>query len=333
VLGFKDITALVDKLTGGMLCRMRFLAIKAYRHHFIDCDLLFEELMISRWLSAVVFSLLWINMANAVSYGPNLNQAEWRLELSPFECRMSQPIPSFGEAVFSNRAGEEQLFYLSPVRPMMKSGKASLISQAPVWDESRPKRVMAEVDVKASARSVELDKKHAYQLLNELYAGMSPIFTHYSWFEEGEPVDVFMSSVHFRKAYSEYKDCLTALLPVNFEQINRSRLNFKTADWALTAASRALLDNIILYVKTDPVEISFYIDGHTDSVGRRLSNLELSKKRAESVTAYLAAKGISDELITTRYHGERYPVTNNATASNRAANRRVTIRLERDGDI
>lgn len=287
-----------------------------------------------RWLPAVVmFSLVWVNMANAVSYGPSLHQAEWRLELSPFECRMSQPIPAFGEAVFSNRAGEEQRFYLSPVRPMMKKGKASLISRAPVWDESRPNLMMGEVDVKANTHPVELDKKRAYQLLNELYAGMSPIFSHDSWFEESESVDVFMSSVHFRKAYREYKDCLTALLPVNFDQINRSRLNFKSADWALTAASRALLDNIILYVKTDPKEISFYIDGHTDTIGRRLYNLELSKKRAESVTAYLAAKGVSDELITTRYHGERYAVTNNATASNRAANRRVTIRLERDGDI
>ncbi len=35
-------------------------------------------------------------------------------------------------------------------------------------------------------------------------------------------------------------------------------------------------------------------------------------------------------MITTRYHGERYPVKPNNSAANRAANRRVTIRLERD---
>lgn len=285
-----------------------------------------------RWGLVLLF-LCSGSFAHAVSFGPSLHQAEWRLELSPFECRLWQPIPAFGDAVFSNRAGEEQKFYLAPVKPMMKVGKANLISRGPVWDESRESLDMGQVAVKADAKPVLLGKHQSYRLLNELYDGKSPIFAHQSWFQDSELVEVFMSSVHFRKAYREYKGCLTALLPVNFDQIKRSRINFTTAKSSLSRSIKNQLDKIALYVKTDPLEISFFIDGHADNRGRRLLNLELSKKRAEAVTEYLVAKGVNEELISTRYHGELYPVENNKTAQNRKENRRVTIRLERKGDV
>jgi outer membrane protein OmpA-like peptidoglycan-associated protein len=48
------------------------------------------------------------------------------------------------------------------------------------------------------------------------------------------------------------------------------------------------------------------------------------------VTNYLISQGVPEEMITTRYHGERYPVVPNTSAENRARNRRVAIRLERD---
>jgi outer membrane protein OmpA-like peptidoglycan-associated protein len=186
------------------------------------------------------------------------------------------------------------------------------------------------VKVSNSAIPVTLDRQKSYQLLNALYDGMSPVFSREAWYEEDEQVELALSSVNFRKAYGQYQQCLTSLLPVNFEQINRSRLHFQTAKYELTSQSRTTLGHIVQYVKADPSITSFFIDGHTDDVGRRLANLELSKKRAEAVTEYLVANGVSEEMISTRYHGERYPVVKNTSSANRAINRRVTIRLERD---
>ena len=274
----------------------------------------------------------WTLSAHAVRYGASLNQAEWRLELSPFECRMWQPVPYFGDAVFSNRAGEEQTFYLAPTRNVMKSGSASLAATAPIWDESRAAVDMGTVEIDGTSTPVKLGKKRAYQVLNELYDGMSPVFSRPSWFDDGEHVELLLSSVNFRKAYGQYRECLASLLPVNFEQINRSRVQFATAKFDLTGASRTQLDHVVQYVKADLSVTGFFIDGHPDSVGRRLYNLELSKKRAEAVTQYLIDNGVDEAMITTRYHGERYPLTNNSNAENREANRRVTLRLER-GDI
>jgi len=267
----------------------------------------------------------------AVRLGPGMNHAEWRLELSPFECKMLQPVPYFGDAVFANRAGEEQKFYLASTRKAMKPGEARLVSAAPVWDETRRGLDMGVVKVSAGKPSISLGKKRTHQLLNELYNGMSPVFSRPSWYAEDEQTEVFLSSVNFRKAYDQYRGCLSALLPVNFDQINRSRIHFLTAKYELTKSSKTQLDHVVQYVKADSSITGFFIDGHADNAGRRLYNLDLSKRRAEAVTQYLIAKGVDEAIITTRYHGERYPVASNANAKKRSANRRVTIRLERDG--
>ena len=286
---------------------------------------------LSRLFAGLVL-VAWSLSAAAVSYMAGLNHAEWRLKLSPFECRMWQPIPHFGDAVFSNRAGEEQRFYLQPVREGMKAGTATLVSRAPVWDETRPSEKMGTVKVRAgNNKPILLGKKRAYQLLNQLYDGMSPVFSRDAWYQDNEKVELALSSVNFRKAYGQYRECLASLLPVNFEQISHSKVHFQTAKFDLTPASRRVLENVVKYAKADSAITGFFIDGHTDNVGRRLANLELSQKRAEAVTKYLVANGIDPSLITTRYHGERYPVVPNNSAKNRAVNRRVTIRLDRGG--
>ena len=282
-------------------------------------------------LATVLLVTSWVLSAQAMRYGPSMHQAEWRLELSPFECRMWQPIPYFGDAVFSNRAGEEQTFYLAPTRKRMKSGEAKLVSAAPVWDETRRSLDMGSVAVNKTDKPIMVGKKRAYQLLNELYGGMSPVLSRSSWYAEDEQIELFMSSINFRKAYQQYQDCLATLLPVNFDQINRSKIRFQTAKFNLTPSSKTQLDHVVMYVQADPSITGFYIDGHTDNVGRRLYNLDLSKRRAEAVTTYLIAKGVDEAMITTRYHGEHYPVVKNNSAANRAENRRVTLRLDREG--
>lgn len=266
----------------------------------------------------------------AVSYVAPMNHAEWNLELSPFECRMWQPIPVYGDAVFQYRAGEKQRFFLSPMRRTMKEGKASLISKAPVWDEGRHSHDLGYVSVNSSNRPVQLYSKLANKLLGELDNGMSPVFTRKAWYSDTGSVKVGLSSVKFRKAYKEYRQCLVGLLPVNYDQISRSRIRFATARWELTTDARRRLDLIITYVRADPSVTGFYVDGHTDDMGRRLANLDLSKKRAETVNKYLLAAGIDQSLITMRYHGERYPIIKNKNRASRSKNRRVTIRLSRD---
>ena len=75
----------------------------------------------------------------------------------------------------------------------------------------------------------------------------------------------------------------------------------------------------------DQANASITIEGHTDSTGSDVTNLELSRARAESVASYLQSRGLPKEQITTMGLGPSRPVADNGTAEGRATNRRVEI--------
>ena len=69
-----------------------------------------------------------------------------------------------------------------------------------------------------------------------------------------------------------------------------------------------------------------FIEGHTDSDGDELSNMDLSQRRANSVANLLVEKfGIKKERLTALGFGEIYPVADNSTKEGKSKNRRVSI--------
>ncbi len=66
------------------------------------------------------------------------------------------------------------------------------------------------------------------------------------------------------------------------------------------------------------------ITGHTDSDGTPANNMDLSKKRAAAVKAYLVMNySIADSRIQTDGKGASMPISNNTSAEGKAKNRRV----------
>jgi outer membrane protein OmpA-like peptidoglycan-associated protein len=87
--------------------------------------------------------------------------------------------------------------------------------------------------------------------------------------------------------------------------------------------SHGTLNDIATVLKENP-SVSVMIIGHTDSDGNDALNLDLSKRRAESVRSELTSKfGIDVSRIQTEGAGESKPVAPNDTPSNKAMNRRV----------
>jgi outer membrane protein OmpA-like peptidoglycan-associated protein len=68
--------------------------------------------------------------------------------------------------------------------------------------------------------------------------------------------------------------------------------------------------------------------GHTDSTGSDAYNQTLSERRAQSVSAYLSARGVQPVRIAARGYGESQLLVNPETSeADRQANRRVEIRI------
>lgn len=73
--------------------------------------------------------------------------------------------------------------------------------------------------------------------------------------------------------------------------------------------------------------------GHTDSTGSDEYNLNLSRRRANSVADELVAAGVSPSRITTRGMGKSMPIASNDTESGRLQNRRVEIIVNPDQSL
>lgn len=103
-------------------------------------------------------------------------------------------------------------------------------------------------------------------------------------------------------------------------------IQFDFGKATIRAESNKLLDEAVKVLTQYP-ELRIAITGHTDNVGEPAKNLELSQQRADSVKAYLVAKGVDQSRIETRGAGANEPVADNATDKGRQENRRIEFKL------
>src|SRR5690606_34726106 len=94
----------------------------------------------------------------------------------------------------------------------------------------------------------------------------------------------------------------------------------------ITPTFQAALDQVAGSLTKYPNSL-IDVMGHTDSTGSDAHNLDLSKRRADSVANYLTLRGVTRARIATIGYGEQYPRADNTTAEGRALNRRVEIRI------
>lgn len=101
---------------------------------------------------------------------------------------------------------------------------------------------------------------------------------------------------------------------------------FATNSTELNNAAFRSMDNLVEVLNRYP-DTDLEVDGHTDSRGTAEYNNTLSQRRAETVTTYLASKGISRRRMTARGFGFTVPKATNETVEGRAANRRVEFQI------
>ncbi len=266
--------------------------------------------------------------AMALTFQTRLENIEWKVEGDQFECRLSQPITDFGAGEFVRRAGEQATFRLKATGYSIGAGSATLLAAAAPWQPGRGDVNLGTLKVSNGQIPFNSSQAQAGRLINGLMEGRSPVIRHASR-DGGGPMEVRLLPVKFGKAYGDFQLCTAKLLPMNFEQVRQSEIGFPGGGIELDAQGKRSLDTVVAYLKADPSVNHIELDGHSDNSGNRLTNRDLSRRRALSVMDYLKAQGIPEEQITLRFHGEQYPLVPNTNNANRARNRRVNIHLDR----
>ena len=110
-------------------------------------------------------------------------------------------------------------------------------------------------------------------------------------------------------------------LEKNFEfEFNAAELNDEAKEY---------LNEIIALLNFNK-NLKLEIIGHTDNVGSKEANQDLSEMRAEVVAEYIVGEGIEHKRIKTQGKADDDPVAPNNTRLNRAKNRRVEFILYTD---
>lgn len=112
----------------------------------------------------------------------------------------------------------------------------------------------------------------------------------------------------------------------NYRPVVETSVHFGFNKADLTSKAKTALDQLVADVPNTKGYI-VVVEGDTDSVGSSAYNYGLSERRASAVVQYLSEKNIPPHKIFVVGLGKDKTVASNKTASGRAQNRRVDVRL------
>lgn len=274
-------------------------------------------------LGAMVFPVL----VHGLTFQERIEDAKWSVEGDRFECRLMQPVSRFGYGEFVRRAGEKPVFRIVTREAWLARGDALLYAAAADWRGNKESDLLlGRMPVTNNERTAQSNVDQGGRLLTGVLEGRAPVVRHKT--VQGERLEVRLQPVNVKEAYQQYLDCTAKLLPVNFDQAKFTQVHFDTG-YELNERAMAHMDILLDYMSEDKSVNRIRLDGYSDSRGDRLMNRDVSRRRALVVKNYLVAHGFDEDAIVVRFHGERYPAKPNNNDANRAANRRVTIQLER----
>lgn len=165
----------------------------------------------------------------------------------------------------------------------------------------------------------------AHQLQNAQIAANNAIAT-----AQAERARADMASADANSARSEIDSLRANLADLQAQQTQRGLVVtlgdflFETDRAELKPGAERTLNTLVRALRDDP-NATVEIDGHTDSIGNRDHNVDLSLRRADAVRSYLVSQGIDNARLNTQGFGPDYPIASNNTEAGRQQNRRVEV--------
>ncbi|WP_199438734.1 OmpA family protein [Vibrio owensii] len=263
----------------------------------------------------------------AVLFAPSviadsLSDIEWSVQASLYQCDIRAELPYKNLEMLISAVPEEPMSLTVLSRGFeLFDNDASLSISTPYWVEKGSRAVHAVTINEHGVDSIYStdDIEHALEQLKDgfwltLHDGTKAI--------EFPSIDMGALAVEFRQ-------CQDSMPLMKYESAKDVDLWFDSAGHRSLASGNAdgIIVSLASVVLKDKSVVKVLIDGHTDSLGDEIDNLELSHKRASYVAMQLVDRGIPVDKIEIRAHGERYPEFTNKTKEGRQKNRRVNVRL------
>lgn len=136
----------------------------------------------------------------------------------------------------------------------------------------------------------------------------------------------FTSALTYKDAPPPPREEEVIELQENIDELILDKIvEFETDSDVITPVGQALLDEILEALRKVP-DVGVEIAGHTDDQGTDEYNLDLSRRRADAVLAYLIANGEPPDRFVVLGYGESRPLVDNATTEGRARNRRIEFK-------
>jgi len=121
-----------------------------------------------------------------------------------------------------------------------------------------------------------------------------------------------------------YSELLRAGEGLILELSNNDSFYFDTGKTSLNSISKRTLDVIVNAMVSNP-RVNLVVEVHTDSKGSDDVNLEMTKKRGQSINAYFVNQGIDAARLNVIALGENFPKNENTTSEALKKNRRVVF--------
>lgn len=266
---------------------------------------------------------------SAQTYSASFNDAEWAVQSGPFTCSLSHKIPGFGGARFVRNAGAGEFFELKNTAQAFPSGAVKIESVPPMWRSDSSPATVGQAQA-SGKQPLRVSGAQIAIISRTLEQGTNVVFSSAQISSNGSSLRVALEANKFSPANSKYQRCIADLIPYTFDQLSRTLINYAPNADELSAGAKSQLNKIVRYTKADPRVLGIIVDAHSEKLPTPEEGEAAAQKQAELVTAYLIDKGLGADTITTRWHGDKFPIANNQNKAGQAKNRRVTIRLENE---
>ena len=203
-----------------------------------------------------------------------------------------------------------------------------MASVPPVWRPGEQAKAITSMKVLRQFDG-DLGKAESWTMLTELEQGYSPTFYFSDWYSPFDRVAASLNPIRFMPVMDAFNQCVSQLLPFNFEDIAFTVLTYESGGDNLTKASKQRLQQIAQYLAEDKSIESISIQAYSDSYGGRWMNEQLSIKRANAIKDILLGFGLEQSRIDVEGFGEKRHVASNETSLGRAKNRRVVIQMQK----